>query len=85
MHSSFDAWRDGLRSHRGSRGEAAPHFYFIDVSLGEIADDGERNSFNVVPTTLTLDPATVDPLRAVARKLQLESPALKQLEADLGK
>ena len=64
--------------------DSTPHFYFIDVSLSAIPDENERNSFNNIPTALTLDPAAVDRLRAIARKLLLESPALKQLVADLG-
>ena len=49
-----------------------------------IADESERNSFQNIPTALTLDAATVDRLRAVARKLLLESPDFKKLAADLG-
>jgi NTE family protein len=89
LRSSFEAWRDELRGRRrralhSSADASAPHFYFIDVSLSAIPDENERNSFNDIPTALTLDAATVDRLRAVARKLLLESPALKQLIADLG-
>jgi len=87
LQSSFDAWRDELRSRRpiplGSA-DSAPRFYFIDVSISAIQDENERNSFNNVPTALTLDATTVDRLRAIARRLLLESPALKQLKADLG-
>ncbi|HET8830439.1 MAG TPA: patatin-like phospholipase family protein [Casimicrobiaceae bacterium] len=87
LQSSFDAWRDELRSRRPiplGPADSAPRFYFIDVSISAIQDDNERNSFNNVPTALTLDAATVDRLRAIARRLLLESPALKQLKADLG-
>lgn len=87
LQSSFDAWRDELRSRRPiplGPADSAPRFYFIDVSISAIQDENERNSFNNVPTALTLDAATVDRLRAIARRLLLESPALKQLKADLG-
>jgi NTE family protein len=89
LRYSFEAWRDELRGRRrrtpqGSTDPSAPRFYFIDVSLGAIPDENERNSFNNIPTALTLDAVTVDRLRTVARKLLLESPALKQLVADLG-
>jgi hypothetical protein len=57
---------------------------FIDISLQGIADESERNSFQTIPTALTLDAATVDRLRAVARKLLLGSPDFKKLAADLG-
>jgi NTE family protein len=87
LRSSFDAWREELRSRRSTPAgaiDSAPRFYFIDVSISAIQDEKERNDFNNVPTALTLDSGTVDRLRAIARKLLLESPALKQLVADLG-
>ena len=65
-------------------GGEGPQFYFIDVSLQGIADESERNRFQTIPTALTLDAATVDRLRAVARKLLLASPDFKKLAADLG-
>jgi hypothetical protein len=68
----------------GAAGESAPHFYFIDVSLQAIADETERNGFQNIPTALTLDPAAVDRLRAVARKLLLGSADFKKLAEDLG-
>ena len=88
LRSSFEVWRDEVRNRRtlrrGSPGESAPQFYFIDVSLQAIADEDERNSFQSIPTALTLDPATVDRLRAVARKLLLGSADFKKLVEDLG-
>ena len=87
LRSSFDAWRDELKSRRAipsGAPDSTPRFYFIDVSISAIQDENERNSFNNVPTALTLDPVVVDRLRAIARRLLLESPALKQLIADLG-
>jgi NTE family protein len=88
LRSSFDSWRDEIRSRRPISHkpdvDSAPRFYFIDVSLRSIADETERNSFNSIPTALTLDPPTVDRLRAIARKLLLESPDFKQLVKDLG-
>ncbi len=88
LRSSFAGWRDEVRKGRGPpRGAAAgegPQFYFIDVSLQAIADEGERNSFQKIPTALTLNPAAVDRLRGVARKLLLESADFKKLAKDLG-
>jgi NTE family protein len=88
LRLSFEVWRDEVRKRRPfSRGGASgsgPHFYFIDVSLQAIADEDERNGFQSIPTALTLDPATVDRLRAVARKLLLESADFKRLVEDLG-
>ena len=88
LRSSFERWRDELRGRRPisnkSGVDSVPQFYFIDVSLRAIADESERNSFNNIPTALTLDHQTVDRLRAVARKLLLNSPDFKQLVRDLG-
>jgi NTE family protein len=88
LRSSFEGWRDEVRERRtlpsGAAGEAGPQFYFIDVSLQAIADEAERNGFQNIPTALTLNPAAVDRLRAVARKLLLESADFKKLVADLG-
>jgi len=88
LRSSFEVWRDEVRKRRpqrrGAAGESGPQFYFIDVSLQAIADENERNGFQSIPTALTLDPATVDRLRAVARKLLLESADFKKLVEDLG-
>ncbi len=89
LRSSFEVWRDEVRKRRplrrgGAAGESGPQFYFIDVSLQAIADEDERNGFQSIPTALTLDPATVDRLRAVARKLLLGSADFKKLVEDLG-
>jgi NTE family protein len=87
LRSSFQGWRDEVKNRRPARpgaAESAPEFYFIDVSLQAIANESERNGFQSIPTALTLDPATVDRLRAVARKLLLESPDFKRLVKDLG-
>jgi NTE family protein len=88
LRSSFEVWRDEVRSRRPARragaDESAPHFYFIDVSLQAITDEDERNGFQSIPTALTLDPAAVDRLRAIARKLLLGSADFKKLAEDLG-
>jgi NTE family protein len=75
---------EGAKNAAVREDEAGPKFYFIDISLQGIADESERNSFQTIPTALTLDAATVDRLRAVARKLLLGSPDFKKLAADLG-
>ena len=88
LRSSFEGWRDDVRKARppssGAAGGEGPHFYFIDVSLQAIPDENERNGFQKIPTALTLDAATVDRLRAVARQLLLGSADFKKLVADLG-
>ena len=88
LWSSFELWRDELRVRRPTPGtsdvDPAPRFYFIDISLRSIVDESERNTFNSIPTALTIDHQAVDQLRAIARKLLLDSPDFKQLVTDLG-
>ena len=87
LRASFERWRDEIDRRRPSAPDAAhasPRFYFIDVSLQAIPDEAERDYFKQIPTTLTLDAPTVDRLRAVARKLLLDSPDFQQLVKDLG-
>ncbi len=89
LRSSFELWRDEVRGRRPIPDkpdvDSAPRFYFIDVSLRSISDESERNKFNSIPTALSLDHQTVDRLRAMARKLLLDSPDFKQLVTDLGR
>lgn len=88
LHASFERWREEIARRRpsaaGENVDRKPRFYFIDISLQAIADERERDYFKQIPTSLTLDAATVDRLRAVARKLLYDSPDFKQLMADLG-
>jgi len=88
LHASFERWREELGRRRSTAVDdhthRAPRFYFIDVSLQAIADDSEREYFKQIPTSLTLDAKAVDRLRAIARKLLLDSPDFKQLVMDLG-
>ena len=88
LRSSFELWRDELRGRRPTPTKAdvnsEARFYFIDISLRSIADESERNTFNGIPTALTIDRQTVDRLRAIARKLLLDSPDFKQLVKYLG-
>ncbi len=87
LQASFALWHDEVRARRVAVEPAreAPRFYFIDVSLRAIPDGEERDYFMSIPTALTLDDATVDRLRAVARKLFFESPDLKRLQRDLNR
>lgn len=88
LRASFERWREEIGRERASvpEGKAGrkPHFYFIDISLQAIPDEAERDYFKQIPTTLSLDAATADRLRAVARKLLHDSPDFKQLMTDLG-
>ena len=60
-------------------GEPALDAYVVEVSFDKLADDAERRSFSGIPTTLDLDDAEIDRLRAVARRILRESPAFARL------
>ena len=85
LRSSFEVWRNGeaASARRGGADESAPTLLHRCLPQA-IADEDERNGFQSIPTALTLDPAAVDRLRAVARKLLLESADFKKLAEDLG-
>lgn len=89
LRASFEQWREEIGRQRLSaadgRVDRRPRFYFIDVSLQAIPDEGERDYFKQIPTSLKLDAKSVERLRAVARQLLLDSPDFKQLMTDLGK
>ena len=86
--SSFEHWRDEVGRQRPSaadgRLDRGPRFYFIDVSLQAIPTRRNATTLRTFRPRSTLDHATVDRLRAVARKLLLDSPDFKQLVEDLG-
>jgi NTE family protein len=87
LQASIERWRDQVRARRvaAGLGSEGPRFYFIDVSLHAIHDGEERDEFMRIPTALTLDGATVDRLRAIARKLFLESSELARLRRDFAR
>src|SRR5262245_4364714 len=88
LRASFEQWRDEIGRQRplaaDGRIDRGPRFYFIDISLQAIPDESERDYFKQIPTSLHLDEAAVNRLRAVAHKLLLDSPDFKQLITDLG-
>lgn len=89
LRASFARWREEVGQRHppagSDRPDARPRFYFIDISLQAIPNEQERDYFKQIPTTLKLDGATVDRLRAVARELLVASPDFRQLMTDLGK
>jgi NTE family protein len=89
LRASFEQWREEVGRQRTAvadgRVDRRPRFYFIDVSLQAIPDEGERDYFKQIPTSFKLDAKSVERLRAVARQLLLDSPDFKQLMTDLGR
>lgn len=89
LRASFEQWREEVGRQRPAAADGGvdrrPRFYFIDVSLQAIPDEGERDYFKQIPTSFKLDAKSVERLRAVARQLLLDSPDFKQLMTDLGR
>ena len=63
--------------------DVTARFYFIEASLHAIKDNGQRSRALAIPTSFSLDSATVDQLRSAAGQLMRESPDLKRLQQDL--
>jgi NTE family protein len=57
--------------------------HFVDLAEYEIADPADREYFDSIPTTLSLDDETVDRLVALGRQLLRESEEFKNLLAEL--
>ncbi|MEA5098450.1 MAG: patatin-like phospholipase family protein [Burkholderiaceae bacterium] len=58
-------------------------FYLIEVSLRDIANEAERESFRTIPTSLSLPKSDVDRLRQIGRKMLRESPEMQRLLHDM--
>jgi NTE family protein len=58
--------------------------YIIHVAFASLPDKAERDSFQEIPTTLTLPAEQVDKLRAVAGRLLYAQKPFKKLVTDLG-
>jgi NTE family protein len=63
--------------------DMTPRFYYIEVSLRAIKDAEQRNRALAIPTSFSLEGATIDRLRDAAGQLMRESPDLKRLQQDL--
>jgi len=66
------------------RGESPRRFYFTEVGFDKIADDDEREFFQTIPTSFTLEPESVDRLRAVAGAILEDDPTFTKLLGHIG-
>ncbi len=57
--------------------------YFINVSLQEIKDLDQRQYFNNIPTSLSLEPQQLEQLISAGQSLLYAHPEFKKLQADL--
>jgi NTE family protein len=91
LRESFGPWTEEVRRNRckgqvisldpGACGDI--QFYLIEIGFNKVRDEDLRRHFKRLPTSFKLDPAEVDRLRAIARKLLQESPEYQHLLKDL--
>jgi len=91
LRESFGPWTEEIRKSRcgdqpislapGACGDI--QFYLIEIKFDNLRDKDSRRHFKRLPTSFKLDPAEVDQLRAVAKKLLEESPEYQRLLKDL--
>ena len=79
FRETVQQWKQKLRQHLGHDVD----FYLIEVSLRNIKDDAERESFRAIPTSLSLKKEDVDRLRQLARRMLRESPEMQRLLRDM--
>ncbi len=90
LRESVKGWSDRIGAVRCST-ERAPNdppcadgqFYIIYVGFNGLRDEKEREYFNKIPTSLSLEPEQVDRLRASARKLLEQSKEFQRFLRDV--
>ncbi|MEX5214746.1 MAG: patatin-like phospholipase family protein [Nitrospiraceae bacterium] len=86
MRFAVQMWREELRNRPpGTESVFAQDadIYFIDVSLGAIADVAERESLMKIPTTLYLTDEQIDRLLMAATRLIRHDPEFQRLMQEL--
>jgi len=72
-------WKQELERNTGRTVD----FYLIEVSLRDVRDEAERESFRTFPTSLSLPKGDVDRLRQAGRRMLRESPEIQRLMHDM--
>jgi NTE family protein len=92
LKESIKGWSDQIRAVRCSTGRAPydpsctdVQFYIIYVGFNALRDEKEREYFNHIPTSFSLEPEQVDKLRAAARKILGQSKEFERFLKDVGK
>ena len=86
MRLGVEKWQEKLRN-RGDDPDSVfskdAEVYFIDVSLGAVADADEQQYLMRIPTTLYLTDVQIDRLLSAATKLIRQDPEFQRLMRDL--
>lgn len=69
---SFQDWERMVNNRRAPR-EAKVRVHFVSLTLEDIEDAEEREWFNTIPTSLSLDENEVDALKALPKRLLAKS------------
>ncbi len=62
----------------------APEFYQVHLTFNSLQDREQREYFNAIPTTFSLEPEQVDQIRAAAERLLYGDPEFRRLLDDIG-
>lgn len=82
LAASFDRWAADIKSQRKAAGDTAGddlEFVMIDADFESLHDRGEREALMRIPTSWSLDAATVARIRVAAKTLLAESASFQQL------
>jgi len=79
LRETIRIWKQELERNTGRKMD----FYLIEVSLRDIKDEAERESFRTIPTSFNLPKADVDRLRQAGRLMLRESPEMQRLMRDM--
>jgi NTE family protein len=86
MRMGVEKWQEKLRNRTADPDSVFAQdadVYFIDVSLGAVADADEQQYLMKIPTTLYLTDVQIDRLLSAATKLIRQDPEFQRLMRDL--
>jgi NTE family protein len=86
LAASFERWASDIKIQRKAAGDTAGddiEFVMIDADFEALHDRAEREALMRIPTSWSLDAATVARIRAAAKALLAESASFQQLLRDL--
>ncbi len=92
LKESIKGWSDQIRAGRCAP-RRAPYdpscadvqFYIIYIGFNALKDEKEREYFNHIPTSFSLEPEQVDKLRAAARTILGQSKEFERFLKDVGR
>lgn len=74
---SFEEWGQLVNARRAPR-DAKVRVHFVSLTLNDIEDHEEREWFNAIPTSLTLEDSEIDAMRELPGRLLSRSPEFER-------